>query len=144
MDFFLGLPRTTRGYDSVYVVVDKFSKTARFIACKKTNDACHIAKLFFKDIVRIHGLPLSIVPDRDSKFIGHFWRTLWRKLGTNLTFSSSYHPQMDGKTKVVNRSLGNLLRCLTKKHNQSWDLILPWVEYAYNDSINQSIGKSPF
>lgn len=144
MHFVLGLPRTRRGYDSVYVVVDRFSKMAHFIACKTTNDASRIASLFFKEIVRIHGFLLSIVSNRDSKFIGHFWRTLWRKLGTNLTFGFTYHPQMDEKTKVVNRSLGNLLRCLTKEHNKSKDLILPQEEYTYNDSINQSIGKSPF
>lgn len=111
---------------------------------QNNNDASQIASVFFKEIVRIHGFPLSIVSDIDSKFIGYFWRTLWRKIGTNLTFSSSYHPKIDGQTEVVNRSLGNLLRCLTKEHNQSWDLILPHAEYACNDSINWSIGKSPF
>ena len=103
-----------------------------------------IAGLFFKEIVRIHGLPLSIVSDRDYKFIGHFWRTLWKKLGANLAFSSAYHPQSDGQTKVVNRSLGNLLRTLTKQHGQVWDLIIGQVEYAYNDLVNRSTGKSSF
>lgn len=65
---------------------------------------------FFRDIVRIHGLPMNIVSDRDSKFVGHFWRTLWKKLGTNLSFSSAYHPQLDDQTEMVYRSLGNLLR----------------------------------
>ena len=105
----------------MFVVVDRFIKMAHFIPCTQTNDASHIVGLFFRDIVRIHGLPLNIVYDRDSKFVGHFWRTLWKMLGTNLSFSSAYHPQLDGQTEVVNRSLGNLLRCLTKKHGQSWD-----------------------
>jgi hypothetical protein len=144
MDFVLGFPKTQRGVDSFFVVMDRFSKMAHFIPCQKTSNVTHIANLFFKEVIRLHGLLKSIVLDRDTKFIGNFWRTLWKKLGTNLSFSSTYYPQTDGQTEVVNKSLGDLLRSLVTEHHNSWDNIFPHVEFAYNDSVNHSTGKSLF
>ena len=92
------------------MVVDRSSKMSHFIPCKTTHDASYIAHLFYKDIVRIHGLPLRIVFDRDLMFMSHFWKTLSRRLGTNLSFGLAYHPQIDCQTKVINRVLGNLMR----------------------------------
>ena len=96
MDFVVGLPKTKQGFDSVFFIVDRFSKMAHFVPCKTTQDACSIANFLFREVVRIHGIPLRIVSDRDTKFMTHFWKTLWHKLGTNLSFGFSYHPQMDG------------------------------------------------
>jgi hypothetical protein len=144
MDFVMGLPPTSKRSDSIMVVVDRFSKMAHFVACKKVHDASSIAGLYFKDIYKLHGLPSSIVSDRDSKFLAHFWRTLWKKLGTNLNYSTSFHPQTDGQTEVVNWSLGNLLRCLIKENPREWEAILPLAEFAFNASINRTTQSSPF
>ncbi|KAH9705029.1 hypothetical protein KPL70_011714 [Citrus sinensis] len=117
-----------RGKDSVFVV-DRFSKMAHFIPCHKTDDATNIANLF----VRLHGVPRSIVSDRDAKFLSHFWKTF------NM-FSTTCHPQ----TEVVNRTLSTLLRAIIQKNLKTWEECLPHVEFAYNRTVHSATKFSPF
>jgi hypothetical protein len=126
------------------VVVDRFSKIAQFIPFHKTSDAMLVENVFFKEVVRLQGLPRSIVSDKDRKFVGHFWRKIWKKLGIDLSFIPYYHPQIDGQNEVVKKIFGNVLRSLVTEHHNQWDPILPQAEFEYNDSPNKSTRKSSF
>jgi hypothetical protein len=144
MDFILGFPRTKRRRDSIFMVVNRFSKMDHFIPYHKSDNASHVAYLLFTEIVRLHGVPTTIVSDRDAKFLSHFWRTLWLKLGTKLLFSTTCHPQTDGQTEVVNRTLYTMLRVILKSNLKLWEECLLYIEFAYNRSVHSTTKLSPF
>lgn len=144
MEFVLGLPRIKNGKDSTFVVVDKFSKMAHFVPCRKVDNDCYVVDIFFKEVVRLHGLPRSIVSDRDTKFLSHFWRTLWGKVGTKLLLSLTYHPQTDGQIEVVNKTLSTLLRGVLTKNLRKWEEWLSRVEFSYNRVVHSTTQFSPF
>jgi hypothetical protein len=102
MDFITGLPRTNKKHGSIMVVVEKLTKAAHFVPVKTTHTVANIAEIFMKEIARLHGIPRTIVSDRDTKFTYNFWRGLFKGFGTNINFSTTYHPQTDGKIERVN------------------------------------------
>ena len=144
MDFIDGLPRTRKGNEGIWVIVDRLTKTAHFIPVKPTRTAASLAILYIKEIVRLHGIPSSIVSDRDPTFTSRFWEAFQDALGTNLNFSTAYHPQTDGQTERVNRILEDLLRACILDFGGSWEDYLHLVEFSYNNSYQASIGMAPF
>ena len=117
---------------------------SHFISCNKIDDASHVANLFCREILRLHGVPKTIVSDRDVKFLSYFWKTLCAKLGIKLLFSSAYHHQIDSQTEVMNHTLSTLLCILIKKNMKEWEECLRIAEYAYNRARYSTRGKSPF
>ena len=144
MDFILGLPQTQWNKESIFVVVDCFSKMAHFILCNKTNDDTYVVELYFKEVMRLHGIPRSTVADRDTKFRSHFWVTLWKKMGTKVKYSTTCHPQKDGQSEVINRTLEALWRPLIKYNSRDWNLILLHAEFAHSMAPSKTTGISPF
>jgi hypothetical protein len=144
MDFVVHLPKTKNGFDSLFVVVDRFTKRAHFIPHYVTDTAANVAFLFFKHVIALHGLPLDIVSDRDSRFCSDFWSELMKLLKVSLSMGSAMHPQTDGQTERTNRTIEEMLRHYVNTRLNDWDILLPACEFAYNSSIHASVGMSPF
>jgi hypothetical protein len=144
MDYMSGLPPTKHGNECVFVVVDRFSKLAILSTCKKSISAEATAKLFFERIWVHFGLPQTIISDRDRRFLSTFWSSLWSLMDTKLTQSTTFHPQTDGQTEVVNRMIVHILWMYNSKHPRTWDENLSYVQHSYNRSFHSSTGHSPF
>ncbi|GAU46655.1 hypothetical protein TSUD_281460 [Trifolium subterraneum] len=144
MDFVGGLPKTAKGNEVIWVVVDRLTKSAHFIAIKIGSLVTKLAEIYVEQIIRLHGIPSSIVSDRDPKFTFRFWESLQEALGTKLRLSSAYHPQTDGQSERTIQSLEDLLRACVLEQGESWDSCLPLIEFTYNNSFHSSIGMAPF
>ena len=144
MDFIVGIPKTAKGYDSIWVVVDCFTKSAHFIPVKAGYKSHQYAELYIARIVSLHGIPKTIISDRGSQFVARFLEQLHAALGTQLIRSSAYHPQTDGQTERINQILEDMLRACALTYSQKWDECLPLAEFAYNNSYQESIKMAPF
>jgi len=139
MDFTVGLPRTQRGYDSIWVIVDQLTKVAHFLPVKTIDLGARLAELYMERIVCLHGVPKKIVSNRGTQFTSNFWKKVHDSLGTKLNFSTSYHPQTDGQTERINQILEDMSRACALQYGTSWDNSLPYVEFSYNNSYQQSL-----
>jgi hypothetical protein len=144
MDFVTELPRMQKGNNSIWVIIDRLTKVAHFILVKTTFGGATLARIYLKEIVRLHGIPRTIVSDRGTQFTSKFWMSLQKAMGTKLDFSTAYHPQTDGQTERVNKVLEDLLRACVLTFDKSWESSLPYAEFSYNNSHQTSIKMSPF
>ncbi len=144
MDFIAPLSTTKSGHDAMMVVVDRLTKMIHAIPTTVTATAQQVARLYFDNVFRLHGLPTSVVSDRDPKFTSEFWSALSKLTGTHLAMSTANHPQTDGQTERANRTLIEMLRAYVTPHHDDWDEWLTPVEFAYNDSVHATTGHTPF
>jgi hypothetical protein len=144
MDFVVGLPLTLRQQDAIWVIVDRLTKSAHFIPVRMDYSRERLARLYMKEVVRLHGVPRSIVSDRDPRFVSEFWGSFHKSLGTKLNRSTAYHPESDGQTERVNQIMQDMLRACAMEFSGSWDEHLSLVEFAYNNSYQASIKMAPY
>lgn len=144
MDFIDGLPRSPRGNESIWVIVDRLTKSGHFIPVPVRRTTEYLAKKYIQQVVRYHGVPRTIISDRDSLFASVFWKSFQKELGTDLAMSTAYHPQTDGQTERLNLVLEDMLRACVLDYPGSWEDHLGLVEFAYNNSYHSSIGMAPF
>jgi hypothetical protein len=144
MDFIVGLPLTARKKDSIWVIVDRLTKTSHFIVVHTTYSVQQYAELYMDQIVCLHGILKTIISDRGTQFLARFWEQLHECLGTKLIRSSSYHLQTDGQTERINQILEDMLRESILHFDKSWDKCLSLVEFSYNNIYQASLKMAPF
>ena len=143
MDLVTHLPTTDRGHDAIYTVVDRLSKFTYFIPCKHTVSAADLAQLFLANVVAHHGMPAQIVSDCDPWFTSRFWHSLISALGCKHSLSTAFHPETDGLSERMHRSIEQILHCYVSAQQGNWDLLLPMCEFALNSTCSASTGISP-
>ncbi|GKA43852.1 putative reverse transcriptase domain-containing protein [Tanacetum coccineum] len=144
LDFISKLPRTSSGHDSIWVIINRLTKSAHFLAIREDYKIERLARLYINEIVASHGVPVSIIYDRDSYFTSRFWQSLQKALGTRLDLSTAYHPETDGQSEHTIQTLKEMLRACAIDLGGNWDTHLPLVEFSYNNSYHTSVKCAPF
>nr|GFC81807.1 reverse transcriptase domain-containing protein [Tanacetum cinerariifolium] len=144
MDFVMKLPRMSSGYDTIWVIVYRLTKSAHFLPMREDDSMDKLTKLYLKEVVTRHGIPVSIISDRDPRFASNFWRAFQKALGTRLDMSTAYHPETDGQREKTIQTLEDMLRACVIDFGNGWERHLPLVEFSYNNSYHASIKAAPF
>ncbi|GJV75565.1 putative reverse transcriptase domain-containing protein [Tanacetum coccineum] len=144
MDFVSKLPRTSSGHDRIWVIIDRLTKSAHFLPMREDYKMDRLARLYLNEIVARHGVPISIISDRDSRFTSRFWQSMQEALGTRLDMSTAYHPQTDGQSERTIQTLEDMLIACVLDFGGSWDVHFPLVEFSYNNSYHSSVRCAPF
>ncbi|GJV19199.1 putative reverse transcriptase domain-containing protein [Tanacetum coccineum] len=144
MDFVTKLPKTAAGQDTIWVIVDRLTKSAHFLPMREDDTLEKLTRQYLKEVVSRHGVPVSIISDRDGRFTSHFWKSLNKALGTRLDMSTAYHPETDGQSERTIQTLEDMLRACVLDFGKGWDRHLPLVEFSYNNSYHTSIKAAPF
>ena len=144
MDFIFKLPPTTQRHDGIWVVVDRLTKSAHFLPIREKFSPHKLAELFMSHIVSLHGVPVSIISDRDPRFTSRFWKRLMKELGVKLNLSTAFHPQTDGQSERTIQTLEDMLRSCVLQFKGHWNEYLPLAEFTYNNSYHSSIEMSPY
>ena len=143
MEFVTQLPRTQQKHDVVWVIVDRLTKSAHFLAVRMTFALERFCRLYIHEIVRLYGVLVSIMSDREPRFTAHFWKSFQKAMGTRLTMSTAFHPQTDGQSERTIQVLEDMLRACVLDHKGSWEEHFPLVEFAYNNNYQASIQMAP-
>ena len=144
MDFVVKLPLTGRKHDSIWIVVDRLMKSAHFLPKRTDYSLDKLAELYIKEIVRLHGIPVSILSYTDQRFTSRFWGKSQEALSTRLNFNTAFHPQTDGQSKRVIQVLEDMLRSCVIDYEGSWDKHIPLVEFVYKNSFQLNIGMAAY
>ncbi|GJX57919.1 putative reverse transcriptase domain-containing protein [Tanacetum coccineum] len=144
MDFVTKLPRTSSGHETIWVIVDRLTKSAHFLPMREDYKMDRLARLYLNEIVARPGVPILIISDRDIRFTSRFWQTMQEALGTRLDMSIAYHPQTDGQSKRTIQTLEDMLKVCVLDFEGSWDVHLSLVEFSYNNSYHSSVRCAPF
>ncbi|GKC64024.1 putative reverse transcriptase domain-containing protein [Tanacetum coccineum] len=144
MDFITKLPKSSQGFDIIWVIVDRLTKSAHFLLIRENDPLDKLARLYLNRIVARHGIPVSIICDRDGRFTSNFWRSFQKALGTDLSMSAAYHLETDGQSERTIQTLKDMLRACVIDFGKGWVKHLPLADFFYNNSYHASIKAVPY